>query len=361
MLALGLSACGPNPAQSKVALRFGSLIGMEAAIAGESQLQRIDYSVFARLVSDEENFLLIVRGSSQGCTCFQEWHDEVLSPYIKRNKLLVRIISLDEFRTGNQNKASDPEDPLHEKAKNQFGVNLVDSSETLCVFRGGELAYQHTNADLDSDWVKKYSVFSEWMNQRIELPRIYYVDEAILDSYYEGNAQFTVYFGRDTCGDCRYLGKTALRRYLDANNVEDGIFLYIDFDQWRGTDAYQEKKDKYGLSQSEKNPAGYETGVFPTLYSVNPDNGRKTGDVIESAAVFYNESVKDNVVSGSYFTQERLNDASANYLYYLKESSVQTKVLEGLTLPESEASRHERLASYEEPIFQAFLDATVKA
>ena len=93
---LGLISCQNNSSNPKVNLRFGNLVGMASndAIKGESQLERIDYSVFARLIADEENFILIVRGSSEGCTCFQEWHDNVLAPYIRKNRLLVRIISL---------------------------------------------------------------------------------------------------------------------------------------------------------------------------------------------------------------------------------------------------------------------------
>lgn len=364
ILPLLLLSCG-GEAETQVPLRFGTLIGTRAEdqITHVSQIKWVKKSVLTSLVSKEENFILLLHGSSDTCTCYTEWHDTILARYAKAHKTLIYGIGLEEFESDSE----------------YYGVQRGVGFDTLAIFSQGKVKYQHTTQKADDPWVNDYGQFSMWMEKRVKDPVIFTVDETILDGFYEGNEAFTIYFGRDTCGDCSYLNRTGLRSYIDSHAIAEPNFFYIDFDVYRfkrsdcASDEeyeekqaiYQGKKDKYGLSWSEDNPAGYSTGAFPTVFYVNPDGESFTGDVIEAAGVFYNESASNDMVKGSYFTQERYEAASSSYLGYLKESKVERKYYEGIAIPGgSQVAPHsdaekDLLRPYEEPIFNALMDYCV--
>lgn len=359
LLLAGLFSCQGNEEAKPVNLRFGTLIGNHDydPISGTSQLTFIKKSKLNQLVASGDNFLLLLHGSSDTCTCFTNWHNQVLAPYIKHNKLLVRAITLTEFE-------SDTE---------YYGLKRVAGYDTLAVFEKGKAVFQKTTDNETDPFVTTYSGFAEWMGKRTQNPQIFYVDEELLDEFYASNEDFTVYFGRDTCGDCGYLNRTALASYLDTHQALEKNFLYIDFDAYRpsrGDDGYeeamvhyQEMKDKYGLSYDAENPAGYGKGAFPSVYYVHPDGHSYKGDVIEASGVFYNDSVgEDGKVKDSYFTKERYESGKDTFLTYLADSELTTKWFDDLSLlKESEASndRHELLSPYEEPIFNALLEYAV--
>ncbi|MCR5348139.1 MAG: hypothetical protein K6E59_00810 [Bacilli bacterium] len=346
------SSQGENP--TAVPLRYGNLIGNRASdpYSRLGNLRFIKKSALARLAQDKENFLLLLHGSEDTCSCFTTWHETVFSPYVKRHRLLVYAITLEEFETDTE----------------YYGIKRVLGYDTLCVFKEGALAYQACTDDQASSFVTSAPYFAEWMEKRTVNPKIFYVNEEILDSYYLGNEAFTIYFARETCGDCAYLQRTSLTQYIDTHSIVDKNFFIMDFDPYRPSrgdpdyDAkmaiYQEKKDKYGLSESEDNPAGFSTGAFPTVYYVQPDGENFTGDVIEAAGVFYNDTIKEGKVAATYFTKARYEEAKSSYLGYLDEKEVATKWLDELTLS-TEGTRHDLLAPYEGKIFEALLDYSI--
>ena len=360
LLPLLLVACG-NEEQPQVSLRLGTLIGNRAEdkVTHLSQITWIKKSVLTRLVNDEENFLLLLHGSADTCTCYTEWHDTILSRYSKSHNLLIYGITLAELETDSE----------------YYGLDRGQGYDTLAIFSNGKVKYQHNTAKSDDPFVTDYAQFVAWMEKRVKYPVLFTVDEEILDGFYEGNEGFTVYFGRDTCPDCTYLNRTGLRSFIDSHSIKEPNFFYIDFDPYRPSPsdpdyeermvAYQAIKDKYGLSWSEDNPAGYGTGVFPTVYYVNPDGESFSGDVIEAAGVFYNESFDKETgkVTGSYFTKERYDAASSSYLTYLKDSKVETKYYEGVVVEGSKEAKGDAkkdlLRPYEEPIFNALLEYCV--
>jgi hypothetical protein len=204
------------------------------------------------------------------------------------------------------------------------------------------------------------------MKQRILFPKIYTVSSEILDGFYEGNEPFTIYYGRDNCPDCSYLSTNLLKDYLKETKVVKKTFLYFDFDVFYARkdtpeyEAYQEKKAYYGLASSEENPSGFGAGMFPTIYSVQPNGEDRQGDVIQAAGVFFNESVKEGTIQGSYFTKERYEEAQDSYLEYLDEKEgLTTKWIEGTSLSGDLSDRHEALKPYEKPLFEALLDFAV--
>lgn len=354
-LLLGMASCGEGEKTTAVSLDFGTYVGNQATdvINARSQILWIKRSKLNQLVTGKASFLLLLHGSGDECTCYTEWHNNCLAPYVKQNKLLVYGIELSEF----------------ESESEYYGVPRHSGAETFCVFEGGTLRYYHDTTNLQDPFVNQYSAFYEWMKQRVSFPKIYTVSTEILEGFYEGNDPFTVYFGRDTCPDCSYLTNTLLRDYLKTTKVVKQNFLYFDFDVFYAKkdtpeyEGYLQKKAEYGLAESEDNPAGMGAGLFPTVYFVQPNGNDKTGDVIQASGVFFNESVKDSLISGSYFTQERYEDGKDSYLCYLADDvNVKSKWIEGSPIEVAGKTRddlHEALKPFEEPLFKSLLDFSV--
>lgn len=347
-----LFSCGNSDQVNQVQLDFGTHIdtGSDALITPLSQIQWVKKSKINQLVKNQSSFLMLLHGSGDECTCYTEWHNKVLAPYVKRNSLLVYGVTLAEFESDSE----------------YLGVNRISGSDTLAIFENGTLRYQHDTSNLKDAFVSDPVTFSNWMKERVSLPKIYTVSSEILDGFYEGNEPFTIYYGRDSCPDCSYLSTHLLKDYLKTTNVVKKTFLYFDFDAFyarKGTPEYEgylEKKAAYGLASSEENPAGFGAGMFPTIYYVQPNGEDRQGDVIQAAGVFFNESIKDGTIQGSYFTKERYEEARDSYLEYLDEKEgLTTKWIEGTSLSEDLSDRHEALKPYEKPLFEALLDFAV--
>ena len=333
----------------QVALDLGTMIetSKDDAVSGTSQLRKITYSQLNSLIRDEANFLFLVKGSENTCLCWQEFHQNCLAPYAKAKHVLIYYMDLEAF----------------EKEEDHYGLKLYASYDTLGIFEKGKLAYSQSTAK-DKGWGTDYVKFHSWMDARLTMPRIFYVNQTQLDNLYlgidpEGNAtsRFALYFGRDTCPDCSYLLNHDLKDYFANRKSVSEPLYYFDADVWRGKDDYQDKKDAYGLSQSEDNPYGYASGAFPTIMSIIPSEGEKI-DTIDQMGVFYNERIVDGTISNSYFTEERIADLEAGLEGALSYAeAVSPNVLEGL---EADASnKYESLSHYEKPLVFALLDAII--
>ena len=347
MILPALFACGNGSESTPVKLDFGTRIGLEEKISFRSHLTFVKKSKVKQLVADKGNFILLVHGAADTCTCYSDFHEKVLVPYVKHHKALIYAIDLEEFESDSE----------------YYGVTRVVGSDTLAIFENGLPKYQHTTEDLSDKWVSDYATFNDWMRERASDAKIFYVDEAILDSYYAQTNYFTVYFGLENCPDCRYLNRNAMRKYLQEHAVTEEDFFYFDMaPYWSDAEAKAAKMAKYGLSYSETNEIGLDRGYVPTVYYVNPDGIHTGGEVVEAAGVFYNEKIVDGAVTHSYFTAERLQKAGKTYLSYLAESSLATKVLEGKTLEVKKGEDwHDVIATYEDPIFTALLDYAIGA
>lgn len=346
LLLLGTLASCDDTKNAPVQLDCGTRIGLNEEVSARSHLTWIKKSKLKDLISDKGNFILLLHGSSDTCTCYSTFHTNVLVPYVKHHKALIYAIDLDEF----------------ESDSDYYGVIRQVGIDTLAIFRDGVLAYQRTTEDETQKWYYEYAAFNDWMAERALDAKIYYVNEEQLDAYYAGSQPFTVYFTLENCPDCRYLSRNALRKYLQNHKVTEENFFYFDVvDYWKSDDTKAAIKAKYGLSYSEDNTVGLDKGYVPTVYHINPDGIHLKGDVIEAAGVFYNEKITDGIVSHTYFTQERLDEAKNTYLTYLNESNLTPKVLEGLNVgavPEG-GNWHDLLAPYEDPIFNALLDYAI--
>ena len=373
---IALPSCGQIDHPEPVALEFGTEIGMDAKMEGYSHLTRIDGSDLTAKIEAKENFVLIAHSATRlDCTCFSTWHNEVLAPYIARHRLLVYLIDMSE---------------VSGEGKENYGMKLNSLYATLAIFKEGTLAYQHGTSDENDKFVKDRTEFAAWMNYRIQHPTMFYISKDQLDEKYEDTEQFTILFSRSTCGDCAYFQSHMLKDYLaKTEHLSDAFILDCDSKdvryvvdeagkEWGPSNAenaneYQKAaytkwnafKEEYGLAESDDNPAGWKTGFVPTIYHINPEgNGKKIGDVIDGAAVLFNDSIENDEITSSYFTAERLNLECLSYLKEDKTIADSDKVVLGKKVSaQGERSRsayfHEEQAKFHDPIAKAFLDTFI--
>ncbi len=348
LLLPALFACGNENESSPVKLDMGTTVGLNEAVTLRSHLTFVKKSKVNQLVADKGNFILLVHGAADTCTCYSDFHEKVLVPYVKHHKALIYAIDLEEFESDGQ----------------YLGITRVVGSDTLAIFENGLAKFQRTTENLADKWVSEYATFNDWMRERAVDAKIFYIDEATLDSYYGKNDSFTIYFGLENCPDCRYLNRTGLRTYLQSHAVTEANFFYLDMAPfWGDQDLKAEKMAKYGLSYSEDNPIGFEKGFVPTVFYVNPDGIHLKGDVVEAAGVFYNERLTDDIIGHTYFTAARLEDGKKTYMSYLANSSLEHKVIDGLQVDALKGADdwHDAVAPFEEPIFAALLDYAIGA
>ena len=344
----GLASCGSSPDVSPAKLDFGTKEWVGAEISTRSHLNFVKRSKFDQLISDKASFILLVHGAADTCTCYTEFHDNCLAPYVRYHDALIYAIELGEFETGTE----------------YYGVERIVGVETIAIFRDGRLAFQKTNQDETDPWCYQYADFNNWMSERAIDAKLFYVSMGYLDSFYAGTEDFTVYFGLENCPDCRYLNRTAVRSYLRGHDIVEENFFYFDMAPYWSTEdgTRQATMAKYGLSDADPdNPVAFDRGYVPTIFYVHPDGNSFYGDgLIEASGCFYNESIEDGKIAHTYFTQERLEAGNDTFMAYLSESNVANKVIEGIEVGIVEKSKkHDTLAVYEEPILTALLDYAI--
>lgn len=366
---LPLASCNPSlETIEKVVIDCGTIRfdGQEINASVKSHMEQIDLGAFNDMVSAKGNFLLLL-GNAFDCSCWTSFHNDVLVPYLLEEHLYLPWISYEE---GSKTLAN-------------LGAEISANHETLMIFNEGKIAYQHTTSDANSAWVKDVKTFRSWMSERIEAPRLLTLSKDQLDAKYAASADFSIVFSRSSCPDCSFLVDHDIRAYFAANIKETKIpenYLYLlDCDvlgirKVKGEDGkiyspasseqaneYEKAansqwlnfKKEYGLSYAESNPAGWDEGYVPAVYHIHPNGGNKTGDVIDYSGIFYNETVENGVITSSYFSSNRLNCPSCDYV---KGSSLAQKTLTGLSL-DANKSKHEALQIYEQPILNLLLDA----
>ena len=372
-----LSSCNENVDNvTQVHIDIGTLIDMSKEIKNDSHMKKVKYEEVEELISEEKNFLLLVHSTVNFCSCYHDWHDNILAPYIKKHNLQVYFL--------------DYQDIENKEEEGKWGLKLYSNHETLAIFEKGKLKYQNDNKDQDKPWVNSYEAFSSWMDARITYPRMLEVNLNLLDKMYtsEEKSEFTIYFGRGGCSDCSYLEDTSITSYF-RNNDNTSPLYYIDTNvegirlvkdeegklygpsseenasiyQKEAMVQYTKFKEDYGLSYSQTNPMGYGEGYFPTIYHINPDGINKNGSVIDTGGVFYNDDFDydSQTITASYFDETKPSMEQFEYL-----NNVSTKVLQGkrVELEKGNLSKrdyyHQSNRPYVEPILNALLDWCIK-
>ena len=307
-LVFSLVSCGGNGGEKiqKTPLLFGTKEFVSQEVDSLSHMKKLeDESVLQKMIVGKDNFVLIVMGrgetgSHSTCGCWNRFHEQNIVSFQREFNFLFYYIYSDQLTS-----------PL--------GLSLgVDTS---------------------------YEAFKTWMLNRIELPRVFFVNKEQLDALYAGSQEFTIYFSRQRCGDCSYMQRGLYSSWYESHltGVQDSYIIdcdapgiasimdengqvhYRDEDSEYGqaaTEQYNAFKVEYGLAYSSSNPAGYNQGVFPTIFHVNPDGTNKTGDVIDASGVFFNETIQDGKVTESYFDGSRDNLEIFSYLSKVEKKNL---------------------------------------
>lgn len=337
-----LTGCDGNKEVEKCRLTFGSKMqeGNKDAI---KELSNSELLVKTR--DQQEVFLLAVYQDqySEECLCWKTFKD-VLKTYCYKYDGLVYT-----YNAHNQDETLS-----HLKIE-----KLNESTPYLYIFKGEKLVKKFSHANNRQRKIFEDISAKEMMNQvneYAERPLLYYVDE---ENIVDGTTQ-VVMFMRSGCSDCKYTLSEVTLPYIDSHdNVLDICLFdmqkYYDMAKIYGEEkeVYQNLKDKYGLSEKEGNPFGYQQGVVPTIQY------RKNGKV-EAAAIYFNDVVSKKE-DGSYYISDSFYSEERKAV--LKEQYTFPNVIKGMTLTEGVIENNgkyywsqEAANRYHKPNFEAFLD-----
>lgn len=362
-------SCSNDQSVEQVQIDFGTIEYQNDEVVANSHMKAITYSRFASMVEGgEKNFVLVtLKQEDYVCGCWVTFHEEILVPWIKSHNVLVYLLQAEELETD---------------GNDDYGIEYIDGIPSIAIFEEGSLKYQN-KIDDESDFSTKSASFSEWMQNRMTYPVMFYLNKNQLDEMYEGTTPFTIYFSRSGCSDCSYIENHSLRGYFKETRPANPSYI-LDCDvegicYYNGTvysswdtalpdakTAYAQWtafKREYGLAYSQDNPVGFDAGYVPTFFHINPiaiESEKHEG--IDSAGVFFNDTLDKETltITNSYFTEERL---ALDALEYLAESDVENKVLQGISLTDdnisSTAWKHEQTEKYHDPIIAQFLDWTI--
>ena len=310
--------------------------------------------LLAKAKDDQEVFLLAVYQDeySEGCLCWQTF-ENVIATYMNNIHEVVYA-----YNAYNQSDAI-----KHLKIE-----KMEESTPTLYIFNGektvAKFSYRNNQDMAIFEDTTGEAMFTR-VHKYIERPKMYYVDEAYLDECYS-KKDLAILFMRNKCGDCKYVLPNVIIPYIKKHSLATDLYLFDlqkiydaarnEFATQEEKEAYQNLKDKYGLSEQGNATFGYQYGVVPTIQFIK--NG-----VIDGASVYFNDEVikKEDgsyYLSNSYYSEERLANlkylANASFTTVLKGMGIKEGIMEnkngGYYWSQEEASK------YHKPILEAFLD-----
>ena len=341
--AVSLIACGGDNSNKKVCLDYGTI--RSEKLDTITSLKELEYDDLTSKISHKDSFLLAIYNSTCGC-----WKDfqPVLTEFINDTNCDVSYINVNKFLD-----------------KDSLGLYLVKGDmPSLAVFQRGKLVIQSVYLKDDRMMFKDYSHFKKFIDENVILPKMYYIDKPLLDSYISNNKDMTLYIGRNGCPDCTALERDVFHSWIDANETSKEPLYVFDIQEyyassWAGSSDeeianYQLIKDTYGLSEVLNPDLGYGTGCVPTLQ-------RRKGATITDMVVTLNDSLNSETRTiSSYFTSSRIEK-----MPFLQGSEYKT-VLDGMVLSEEQATNWR--SSYKEtynqtyhyPVAALFLDTYLK-
>ena len=311
-----LTGCDGNKVEEKCRLTFGSKMqeGNEDAI---KELSNSELLVKTR--DQQEVFLLAVYQDrySEDCLCWKTYK-EVLKTYCYKYWGIVYT-----------NNAHNQDETLsHLKIE-----KLNTSTPYLYIFNGEKLVKKFSHANNKQRKIFEDTSAEEMRTQitkYVDNPSLYYVDEENISK----SEPQVVMFMRSGCSDCKYALEEVIIPYINYINICRPIFLfdmqkYYDLSKYPDASEeektyYQNLKNRYGLSEAEDNPFGYQQGVVPTIQCRDYSG-------VKAAAVYFNDVVDKRedgsyYISDSYYSEERKELPTEPYTF--------PNVLKGMTLKE---------------------------
>ena len=243
MLSLSLASC-ENNVSYPVTLSIGENISSNE----NAQLTEINrYANFKNKIESNESFLLVVY-DNLGCMCYIDFKN-ILEDYIFENNLVIYQIT----------------DTLLED-QNTYGINLDVSYPSLVLFDNGQLAFQENyNADLATSIFNDFDELNNFLKDKIDMPKIIKLKKEEIEETLHLDEEMIVYFGRESCPDCRSYTSNVLYKYIDETTFKNNIpFYYIDTGMFEDEQEWKNIKDLYGISDLN-NTLGYGDGYVPSI------------------------------------------------------------------------------------------------
>ena len=321
--ALLLSSCKSEQVdKSKICLDYGSYHNDE--LEDWTQFDELDYDNLDALITSKENFVLLTF-HNRSCGCWTDF-GIVAVKYANKYHYDFRIFDVAEL-SGHKEK---------------FGIySGEDLMPGICFFRRGKLIRQTIFGKLSENnqrIFKRLDLFEQFMDKNIYLPKMYWLEQEVLDDKLDHNEELNLYVAKKTCEDCNYVNKNYLYKWSSKNfTLEKPLYLF-DIEIFQTGDYpegyYQQMKDRYGLSVTGNPTFGYGNGYVPTFQ-------HRVGWTIQDMITILNDSVEkveDKFVIHSYFTETRVNNSqtlsqdSEKYILegkYASDSDVEETAWEG--------------------------------
>ena len=282
---LTLSGCvkiNSNP--KKVNLLYGDI--RQTEIGNITDLDELEYDELSSLVEHKENFILATFNPTCGC-----WIDyqKPLTYFINKHHYDIKYIDINKI-IGMDNK---------------FGIySVAGDLPGIVFFKGGKILRQAKYYGNPKPSIfKKNKDFEKFVLENVNLPKLYRVEETVLDSYLNENKSFNLYVTKANCPDCGALDEQFLKPWNDeVNTVNNPLYIY-DIAPHIGQSDYQATKNKYGLSYEGNQTFGWGTGAMPTLQY------RQGYNIIDMITPLNDELEENRIVS--YFTTEHVNASAA--------------------------------------------------
>ena len=236
------------------------------------KLEEIDgLTSFENKLNSKESFALVIY-DDLGCTCYTAF-DSILKKHMRENNTLFYRI----------------ENTILNK-ENNYLINLDVSFPSLCLFSQGELVLQNSyKTSSTKNEFNDYNYLKEYLKDKIINPNIYKINTTILDKKIENNEEMLVYFGRESCPDCRSYMSKVLYPYVNDSLIDkDDLINFYYVDSKLLNENIEQQKEKYGLSYSENNPLGYGQGYVPSIQY-------RQGSQIKDMDVYLNDLAEDEV------------------------------------------------------------------
>lgn len=270
---------------SKIRITYGSPIYTE--------ILELTYSDFTQKMTNGENMIVATYNSelSPSCGCWNNFKN-ILNVYVDAKDTVVYKM-----------------DRLEIPRRNPYDLTLPsDSAPTFFITSRGQVEkeYVYNTTSANAKIFEGYREFKEHMDSLVKKPQLMIINEEYLNNavFTEKEDGFIIYHGRSGCPDCNYCTPNFLEPYVRDNDLKHKVYV-MDIEYLRGTDGYQEYKDKYQLSSKNNTTYGFGDGVVPTFQVWK--NG-----VLKDMCVYFNDSYKledgKYTITDSYYTTERVKN-----------------------------------------------------
>ena len=330
-LLLSLASCSKPAPASKINLTYGHIANEE--ITSVIQIGEIEtaQALYDR-IDTKENFIVAIYNNVTTCGCWDNFQP-VLVEFANKYHININYIGSSKIRGNN------------------YGIYTeYENMPSIAAFVNGQLVLQSIYGKNYDPMFNTFKYFEDFFLANFNLPKMYYLEKSVLETYMDEDKNFNLYVMRSGCGDCSMLSKTIIPEW---NNLytSSTVPLYIfDLEPYYSTSTYDTLKGTLGLKAGSSD-FGYGDGYVPTFQN-------RKGHTVNDMITVLNDSMDmEEEVMHSYFTEDRLN-----MMKFLNEDEKSQYVFDNMTLTEEQMEAGYRYLygtyypTYHYPLVHKFLN-----